>query len=82
MLFLSCFALVGLVVSLAGFLMFAFPARYVGIVNWYFSKIGFGRPVFFEKYSRWPYRLSGFVLFLMSLLIFYEFSLQLKNYLR
>jgi len=82
MLFLTGFALVGLVVSLSGFLMFAFPAKYVGVANWYFSKIGFGKPVLLEKYSRWPYRLSGLVLFLMSFLIFYAFAIQLKSYLR
>jgi hypothetical protein len=82
MFFLCGFALVGLVVSLTGFLMFAFPSRYTGIANWYFSKIGLGKPVSLEKYSRWSYRLSGLALFLASLLIFYEFSLQLKIYLR
>ena len=82
MFFLFGFALVGLVVSLTGFLMFAFPAKYVGIANWYFSKIGFGKPALLEKYSRWSYRLSGLALFLMSFLIFYEFALQVKNYVR
>ena len=78
MFFLFGFALLGSIVSLTGFLMFAFPARYVWVANWYFSKIGFGRPISLEKYSRWPYRLSGLVLFLMSFLIFYEFSLVLR----
>jgi len=82
MFFLSGFALIGLVISLTGFLMFAFPARYVGLANWYFSKVGFGKPVSLEKYSRWSYRLSGLALFVMSFLIFYEFVLQVKNYLR
>jgi hypothetical protein len=82
MFFLSCFALVGLVISLTGFLMFAFPTRYVRVANWYFSKVGLGKPVSLEKYSRWYYRLSGFFLFLMSFLIFYAFFLQLKSYLR
>jgi hypothetical protein len=82
MLFLIGFALVGSVISLAGILMFAFPAKYVEIANWYFSKIGFGTPVSLEEYARWPYRLSGLLLFLMSLLIFYEFLVQFKVYLR
>jgi hypothetical protein len=82
MLFIFGFAFVGLVISLTGFLMFAFPAKYVGIANWYFSKVGFGKPASLEKYSRWTYRLSGLMLFLASFLIFYEFSVQLKHYLR
>jgi hypothetical protein len=82
MLFLFGFVLVGLVISLTGILMFAFPAKYVGIANWYFSKIGFGKPISFEKYGQWRYRLSGLMLFLMSFLIFYEFSIQLKLYFR
>lgn len=82
MLFLIGFALVGSVISLTGILMFAFPAKYVEITNWYFSKVGLGKPVSLEKYARWPYRLSGLILFLMSFLIFYEFSVQLKLYLR
>jgi hypothetical protein len=82
MLFLISFVLVGSVISLAGILMFSSPARYVGIANWYFSKIGLGKPVNGEKYARWPYRLSGLMLFLMSFLIFYEFSVQLRAYLR
>jgi hypothetical protein len=82
MLFLFGFAFVGVVISATGFLMFAFPAKYVGIANWYFSKVGFGRPASIEKYARWTYRLSGLMLFLMSFLLFYEFFAQLKVYLR
>lgn len=82
MLFICGFAFVGLVISLTGLLMFAFPAKYVGIANWYFSKVGFGRPASLEKYSRWSYRLSGLMLFLASFLIFYEFWMQLRQYIR
>jgi hypothetical protein len=82
MVFLLVFAFIGVVVLLTGLLMFAFPAKYVGIANWYFSKVGLGRPASIEKYSKWWYRLSGFLLFLMSFLIFYEFSVQLRTYLR
>jgi hypothetical protein len=82
MLFLLTFALAGVVISVIGFLMFAFPAKYVGIANWYFSKVGFGKPASLEKYARWSYRLSGLMLFLMSFLLFYEFAVQLKAYLR
>jgi len=49
---------------------------------WYFSKMGFGKPVSLEKYARWPYRISGLMLFFMSFLFFYEFSIQLKAYFR
>lgn len=82
MLFLFGIALVGLVISLTGLLMFAFPAKYVEIANWYFSKVGLGKPVSPEKYARWTYRFSGLILFFMSFLIFYEFSVQLKIFLR
>jgi hypothetical protein len=82
MLFIFGFAFVGLVISLTGLLMFAFPTKYVGIANWYFSKVGFGKPASIEKYARWPYRVSGLLLFLASFLIFYEFSVQLEHFLR
>lgn len=82
MLFIFGFGFVGLVIWLTGLLMFAFPSKYVAIANWYFSKAGFGKPATVEKYTRWPYRLSGLVLFIMSFLIFYEFSVQLRVYLR
>jgi multisubunit Na+/H+ antiporter MnhB subunit len=82
MLFLCGIGFVGLVVLLTGFLMFAFPVKYVGVANWYFSKIGLGKPVSIEKYSRWYYRGSGLALSLVSLVIFYEFWVELVTYLR
>ena len=78
MVFLSIFALSGLAVPATGLMMFAFPQQYVKLVNWYFSKVGFRRPAL-ERYSRWPYRLSGLALFLMSFLIFYAFTVQLRR---
>jgi hypothetical protein len=82
MFFLFCFALCGLVISLTGFLMFAYPAVYVDVVNLYYSKIGRRRRVPIEKYFRWYYRLSGLMLFLMSIVFFYAFWLQVRHYLR
>jgi site-specific recombinase len=82
MFFLFCFALCGLAISLTGILMFAYPAVYVDVVNWYYSKIGRRRRVSIEKYSRWYYRLAGLMLFLQSIVFFYAFWLQVRRYLR
>jgi hypothetical protein len=75
-------ALSVVVISATGLLMFAFSAKYVGMANWYLSKVGFGKPASLEKYARRSYRLSGLMLFLMSFLLFYEFAVQLTAYLR
>ncbi len=82
MFILFSYAVLGLVVSATGFLMFAFPTKYVTLINWYYSKVGFGKPCTVEKYSRWFYRVSGFVLFLASFLIFYALWLQLRTFLK
>lgn len=83
MLFLFGITFMSVGICVTGFLMFAFPAKYAQIVNWYFAKVGsFGRPLLFKKYARWPYRVSGLMLFLMSFLAFYEVFLQFKIYLR
>jgi hypothetical protein len=79
MVFWSIFALSGIAVSTTGFLMFAFPLKYVELVNWYLSKVGFRRPALHERYSRWPYRLSGLALFLISFLFFYVLAVHFKQ---
>jgi len=81
MLFLICFGAFGFLVSATGFLMFAFPLKYVAIINWYLKKAGFGGSASSQKYSRWYYRLSGFALFSASFLIWYALFLQVKTQL-
>lgn len=82
MLFLFGVAFSGLAISFTGLLMFARPAMYVRVVNWYLSKIGFERRASVALYSRWPYRLSGFMLFLESVLVWYVFWFLLKKCLQ
>jgi hypothetical protein len=79
MLLLISFVFFGLVITATGFLMFAFPATYVKLLNTYYSKRGLRKRALILRYSRWSSRLSGFLLFLSSFLIYYEFWIQLRN---
>ncbi len=82
LLFISLSAICALVILFTGLVMFASPARYVAIVNWYFSKVGFERRASIETYSRWPQRISGLMLAIASFPAFYMFWLLIKNHLR
>jgi hypothetical protein len=55
------------------FLMFAFPDRYVRLANFYFAKTKAERRLQLKTYQRWPYRISGLLLFLGVLLGFYQY---------
>jgi hypothetical protein len=69
-------------VTATGLLMFAFPEKYVDVLNSYYSRRNFRRRASIEKYSKWHYRLSGFFLFVSSFLIHYELWIQLKGLFR
>lgn len=55
-----------------GFLMFALPRKYVGLVNWYYSKRGSEKSASVQKFLRWYYRGSGLVLLLFGVLLFLQ----------
>lgn len=78
MLFFLCFGLLGLTITITGFLMFALPDKYEAIINWYLTKTGLRRRPSTKNYSRWASRFSGFMLFLVSFLIYYALWLQLR----
>lgn len=76
-----CFGLCSLAVSLNGLLMCGWPERYVGMLNWYYTKMSMSRRAPVEKYSQWGYRLSGFMQFLMSFVCYYALWSAIKGHL-
>jgi len=72
MLFNVGFAFVTIFFLATGFLMFALPGKYLGLVNWYYSKRGNQKSSSTRKFLRWYYRASGFFCFSSVYFCFYS----------